>query len=273
MAAESQLSLVRANGQAARTGGGGSLFPPAVAGVLRWMHAAFQPAKATATEDGNAEGYVFRVEQGSPSPTLLIAHAVLQHSIEEIIAALECSHVAARLRSDPMIRLRCVEQGDRIAVAQRPSWRGPPPGERLALPALRDAAADPLHVAAEIVEALPEAVVVAGLDRRVLVANSAAARLFGWRLDDLLCTSLDNLVAPGQRQQVAERERRALRGEAQRYDFIVVRADGQECQVGAVTTRLVLEGQLIGTVATLCDGSVHQPSPNSLCIPSRAGTA
>ena len=95
-------------------------------GVLQWMYTEFRPARATATEDRIGGVCVFRVHQGSPSPTLLIADAVLQrYSLEDITAALDRLHVAARLRSDPMTRLRCVDQDGRIVILQPPRWRRP----------------------------------------------------------------------------------------------------------------------------------------------------
>src|SRR5689334_7503750 len=112
---------------------------------------------------------------------------------------------------------------------------------------------DPLRVAAEIVAALADAVVVTGIDRQVLSANPAAAELFGRPLDDLAGTPIDDLVAITERQHVAEREHRAVEGEEQHYETKVVRVDGEERVVAVATTPLVLEGELLGTVATLRD--------------------
>jgi PAS domain S-box-containing protein len=137
----------------------------------------------------------------------------------------------------------------------------------------RARAADPLRVAAEFVAALPHPVLVAALDRRVLAANRSAAQLFGCGLDQLLCASLDELVVPRERRQVAAQDRRALRGEAQRYDTTVMCADGQERHVGVVTTRLVLEGSLIGTVATLSERAALIPPGGDGCIQSCAAIA
>lgn len=250
---------------------GASPVEQALAGVLAWMRAEFQPAAAAVTR--TADAYVFQVEQGSPSPTLLIAPAVFdQSSLAEILMVLGRAHVAARLRSDPITPLWCVEHEGRIAIAQRPSWRSPR-GRPVSARALSTRAADPLRVAAEFVAALPHPVVVAALDRRVLAANRAAAQLFGCELDELLCTSLDELVVPRERRQVAAQDRRALRGEAQRYNTTVVYAHGQERQVGVVTTRLVLEGSLVGTVATLSERASLIPSGGDGCTQSCAAIA
>lgn len=153
-------------------------------------------------------------------------------------------------------------------VVERPSWRRRPTfvgPRRLPL--------DLSQVAAEIVRALPDAVLVTALDRSVLLANRAAAELFGRRLEDLPRTSIDELVAPSQRQQVGDRERRALGGEEQRYETTVVRADGEEREVDVVTMRLVWEGQLIGTVAALRDITAQnraQEIIDRLGLPARA---
>jgi PAS domain S-box-containing protein len=112
---------------------------------------------------------------------------------------------------------------------------------------------DPLRVAAEIVAALADAVIVTGVDRRVLTANRAAADLFGRPLDDLPGTPIDDLVVSTEREHVAEREHRAVEGEEQRYETKVVDTVGVERVVAVSTTPLVVEGDLIGTVATLRD--------------------
>ena len=112
---------------------------------------------------------------------------------------------------------------------------------------------DPLAIAREIVAVLADAVVVTGLDRRIVTANRAAAALFGRPLDDLPGTAIDDVVAPAERQHVAERESRAFEGQEQRYETMVVRRDGAERDVAVSTTPLVLNGQLVGTVATLRD--------------------
>jgi len=125
-------------------------------------------------------------------------------------------------------------------------------------------ALDPLRVAAEIVAALADAVVVTGLDRKVLTANRSAAELFGRRLADLPGTAIDDLVASAERQHVAEREHRAVEGEQQRYETTVVRADGEERNVAVSTTPLVLDGDLVGTVASLRDITEEKGAQDAL---------
>ncbi|HVH11160.1 MAG TPA: PAS domain S-box protein [Gemmatimonadales bacterium] len=123
-------------------------------------------------------------------------------------------------------------------------------------PAAKAGAKRPLdsqRVAAEIVAALADAVVLTGLDRRVITANPGAAQLFGRPLEDLPGTPIDDLVAQSERAHVAERERRAFAGEEQRYETKVMRDDGEERIVAVSTTPLVVEGTLVGAVATLRD--------------------
>src|SRR5205807_6772798 len=112
---------------------------------------------------------------------------------------------------------------------------------------------DSQRVAAEIVAALADAVIVTGLDRRALTANRAAAELCGRPLDELPGTPIDDLVAPGERASVAEHEQLAFQGEEQHYETKVVSASGEERVVAVSTTPLVVDGELIGAVATLRD--------------------
>src|SRR2546422_1872485 len=144
--------------------------------------------------------------------------------------------------------------------------RGAAPTRGLRAPTMtpKHPALDPLRVAAEIVAALADAVVVTGLDRKVLTANRSAAELFGRRLADLPGTPIDDLVTSEERQHVAEREHRAFEGEQQRYETTVVRVDGEERNVAVSTTPLVLDGDLVGTVATLRDITEEKGAQDAL---------
>jgi two-component system NtrC family sensor kinase len=147
--------------------------------------------------------------------------------------------------------------------------RRAPPVRRMPPPAAAKAASkrpapDPLQVAAEIVASLADPVVVTGLDRRVLSANRAAAQLFGRPLDDIPGTPIDDIVAPAERQHVAEREHRASKGEDQHYETKVVRANGEERVVAVSTTPLVLEAEPLGTVATLRDVTEQKRAQETL---------
>jgi len=139
--------------------------------------------------------------------------------------------------------------------------RPPPPSPNATL---KRRAFDPLQVAVEIVAALADAVVVTGVDRHVLTANRAAAELFGRPLDDLPGTPIDDLVVIAERQHVAEREHRAVQGEEQRYETTIVSAAGNERIVAVSTTPLMVDGELLGTVATLRDVTEEKQAQDTL---------
>ena len=93
-------------------------------GIRAWMNQQFRPAQTKLQEEGMPNVYRFQVEQGAPSPTLLISQEVFDHHpVDEIIAALDHDHVAAKLRSDPITHLMCVEPQGRIIFVPRHRWR------------------------------------------------------------------------------------------------------------------------------------------------------
>ncbi len=224
----------------------------ALDGVLEWVRRKFHPARVNATADTGGRGFLFRVELGAPSPTLRICERVLvHHTVPEILAALERHHVAARLRSDPIRQLRCLEEAGQITIVQRQSWRRPEiwrPGSSWTL---RYLPPGPLRLAADVLAALPDAVVVTGLDRRILTANGAAAQLFGRRLEDLPGTPIDELINNGRGH--LEADDRSAGGQAQRFETTVAQANREERQVAVVMCPLVRDGQRIGMVTTLRD--------------------
>jgi PAS domain S-box-containing protein len=63
---------------------------------------------------------------------------------------------------------------------------------------------------------------------------------------------------------VADREQRAFAGEEQRYETKVLRPDGVECDVAVSSTPLLLEGCLVGTVATLRDITEQKRAQDTL---------
>ena len=113
---------------------------------------------------------------------------------------------------------------------------------------------DLLQAAADIVTALPDAVIVTGLDRRVLAVNQAAADLLGWQVTDLVGQLTADHVAAVERQHVAEQEDRVFAGEAQRYETKVLNHEtGEERDVAVSSGPFRVDDELIGTVATLRD--------------------
>ena len=112
---------------------------------------------------------------------------------------------------------------------------------------------DLVRVAAELVANLPDAVVVTGLDRHILTANHAAAELLGRALDELPHLTMDEIIAPAERQHVASREQQAFGGEPQRYETTVVTSAGELRDVAVSNSPFTVEGELVGTVATVRD--------------------
>jgi len=113
---------------------------------------------------------------------------------------------------------------------------------------------DLLQAAADIVAALPDAMVVTGTDRRVLAANEAGAELLGWSVTDIVGQAIADQVSPSERNHVAAREDKVLAGEPQRYETRVVNhRTGEERDVAVSSGPFRVDGELIGTVATLRD--------------------
>jgi two-component system NtrC family sensor kinase len=130
----------------------------------------------------------------------------------------------------------------------------PGPGTRSPTAAPKRPRIDFLQAAADIVTALPDAVVVTGLDRRILTVNQAAADLFGWQLVDLVGQPIAEQVVPGERTHVAEQEDKVFGGQAARYETKVVNhTTGEERDVAVSSGPFRVDGELIGTVATLRD--------------------
>ena len=113
---------------------------------------------------------------------------------------------------------------------------------------------DLLQAAADIVAALPDAVVVTGTDRRVLAVNETGAALLGWEVKDVEGQLIADAVSPAERVHVASREDKVLAGESQRYETkIVNHRTGEERDVAVSSGPFRVNGDLIGTVATLRD--------------------
>ena len=113
---------------------------------------------------------------------------------------------------------------------------------------------DLLQAAADIVAALPDAVVVTGTDRRILAINEAGAELLGWEVAELVGQAIADQVSPGERAHVASREDRVMAGEPQRYETKVLNhRTGEERDVAVSSGPFRVDGELIGTVATLRD--------------------
>ena len=113
---------------------------------------------------------------------------------------------------------------------------------------------DLLQAAADVVAALPDAVVVTGTDRRVLAANEAGAQLLGWEIGEVVGQAIADQVVQSERTHVASREDQVLAGEPQRYETrIVNHLTNEERDVAVSSGPFRVNGELIGTVATLRD--------------------
>ena len=111
-----------------------------------------------------------------------------------------------------------------------------------------------LQAAADIVTALPDAVIVTGLDRRVLTVNQAGADLLGWQVAELVGQPIADQVAAAERVHVAEQEDKVFAGEPQRYETRVLNHQtGEERDVSVSSGPFRVDDELIGTVATLRD--------------------
>ena len=130
----------------------------------------------------------------------------------------------------------------------------PGPGTRTPNAAPKRPRIDLLQAAADIVTALPDAVVVTGLDRRILAVNQAASDLLGWHATDVVGQPIADQVAAAERVHVAEQEDKVFAGEAQRYETKVLNHEtGEERDVAVSSGPFRVDEELIGTVATLRD--------------------
>ena len=130
----------------------------------------------------------------------------------------------------------------------------PTRGPRASTAAAKSPLVDLLQAAADIVAALPDAVVVTGTDRRVLAANQAGAEMLGWPVGEIVGQAIADNLAPGERSHVASREDRVLAGETQRYETrIVNHRTSEERDVAVASGPFRMNGEIIGTVATLRD--------------------
>ena len=137
-----------------------------------------------------------------------------------------------------------MSKGRRASPAGTRSPAAPPKRPRL----------DLLQAAADIVSALPDAVVVTGVDRRVLAVNQAAADLLGWQVADLVGQPISDQVAAAERAHVEEEETLVFAGEAQRYETRILNHEtGEERDVAVSSGPFRVNDELIGTVATLRD--------------------
>jgi PAS domain S-box-containing protein len=103
-----------------------------------------------------------------------------------------------------------------------------------------------------VVEMSNDAILITDPERRISFANPSAIALFGYG-SALLGMSVARTVAEEMREEVRQREDGALRGERQRYETVVRRADGDRRTVEVATAPLEERGAVVGIVASLRD--------------------
>ena len=113
------------------------------------------------------------------------------------------------------------------------------------------------HMLAEryrrVVETSRDAIVITSRAKRIEFANPAADDLFGYADGAIIGMPSEDLLVPDVRDDIAKREDMALAGEPQRYEAIIVRADGDRRTVAVSTAPLREVGQITGIVASLRD--------------------
>lgn len=102
-----------------------------------------------------------------------------------------------------------------------------------------------------VVETTNDAILITDTERRIAFANRAAHELFGY--EELVGLPVDRTVAPEHAEVVRSRETAAFEGTPQRYEAMIVRADGERRIVSVSTAPLHEVGEVQGIVASLRD--------------------
>ena len=124
---------------------------------------------------------------------------------------------------------------------------------------------DLVQAAADIIAALPDAVIVTGLDRRLMAANQPAADLLGRPLEELAGLPVAELLGITEQTHVQAHEDRVFAGEPQRYETKVVKyLTGEERDVAVSSGPFRVEGELVGSVATLRDFTDQKRAQDTL---------
>ncbi len=103
-----------------------------------------------------------------------------------------------------------------------------------------------------VVETSRDAIVITDIERRLIFANPAAHQLLG-RGMDLIGLPGERTVPEEDRAMVREHEDRALAGEPQNYEGLVLRPDGERRIVAIANAPLRELGAVTGIVASLRD--------------------
>lgn len=124
--------------------------------------------------------------------------------------------------------------------------------------AQREAATDALHVREAqlrgIFESASEAIITADASQTIVLANPAAAQVFGRPVEQLVGAPLDSLVPERLRRRHRDDVERfgdadsAARPMGRRADVVGLRADGQEFPIEAAISQVHVDGQRLYTV-------------------------
>jgi two-component system, NtrC family, sensor kinase len=116
----------------------------------------------------------------------------------------------------------------------------------------------------QVVETTRDAIVITDGARDVLFANSAAHALFGAPPGGLVGRSVERLVPPESREEIARRHGRAWAGAPQRYETEVISGTGERRVVSIRTAPLGESGVTTGVVAGLRDVTAERRARDAM---------
>ncbi|MBU1638479.1 PAS domain S-box protein, partial [bacterium] len=99
-----------------------------------------------------------------------------------------------------------------------------------------------------------EGILIVDLEERIIMANSAAHRIFGVEDGSIVGEDIRNYIDPEQRQSVVEQTQRRLKGESSTYELSILRTDGERRHViTTVSPWRNHEGTVVGSCGVLRD--------------------
>ena len=119
-------------------------------------------------------------------------------------------------------------------------------------------------VTPELIAESATAMLVLGLDGRVLHANEAAAVLYERSLESLLKSSIDRLVPRSERASLIESARDALSGIPQRFEMRLLTGTGEEPIAAVAAAPYRTEEGVVGTILTLRDITLEETAAEEL---------
>ena len=130
----------------------------------------------------------------------------------------------------------------------------------------RKEAEQELHVQAQLLGAVGEAVIALDTDRRVVYWNRAAEEVYGWSAEETMGRRLMDRVVPEDLRTHAEEIMAGVRaGLSWKGEFVVRRRDGTRLTVEATNTPVLSEdGGQVGVVGVLKDVTEHRKAEEAL---------